>query len=59
MPVKSFDHVLRSSEYLDQKVLYVLNNPVRRGLVADWSEYRWVWCKEWVNTYAPVRNTVA
>ncbi len=40
---ESFDHVLRSSEGLEAKSAYVLQNPVRRGLVADWREYRWVW----------------
>ncbi len=40
---ESFDHVLRSSEGLDAKVEYVLQNPVRKGLVGDWREYRWVW----------------
>jgi len=43
---ESFDHVLRSSEKLDEKVNYVLQNPVRRGLVNDWREYRWLWKKE-------------
>ncbi len=40
---ESFDHVIRSSEGLDAKVDYVLRNPVRRGLVADWRQYRWIW----------------
>jgi len=40
---ESFDHVLRCSEGLDAKVEYVLQNPVRRGLVADWREYPWTW----------------
>jgi REP element-mobilizing transposase RayT len=40
---ESFDHVLRCSEGLDAKVEYVLQNPVRRGLVNDWRQYRWVW----------------
>ena len=40
---ESFDHVLRSSEGLDAKVEYVLQNPVRRGLVGNWQEYRWAW----------------
>ncbi len=40
---ESFDHVLRSSEGLDAKVEYVLQNPVRSGLVGDWREYRWAW----------------
>jgi REP element-mobilizing transposase RayT len=40
---ESFDHVLRSSEGLDAKVEYVLQNPVRKGLIKHWSEYRWAW----------------
>jgi REP element-mobilizing transposase RayT len=49
---ESFDHVLRSSESLDAKVDYVLENPVRRGLVKVWTDYRWVWRKPAVNPYA-------
>jgi hypothetical protein len=40
---ESFDHVLRSSEGLDAKVAYVLQNPVRQGLVSAWRDYRWTW----------------
>lgn len=40
---ESFDHVLRSSESLDQKVEYVRQNPVRRGLVSSPGEYPWLW----------------
>jgi REP element-mobilizing transposase RayT len=40
---ESFDHVLRSSEGLDAKVNYVLQNPLRRGLVNDCRQYRWLW----------------
>jgi REP element-mobilizing transposase RayT len=40
---ESFEPVLRSSEGLDAKVEYVLQNPVRRGLVEDWRQYRWAW----------------
>jgi REP element-mobilizing transposase RayT len=43
---ESFDHALRSSEGLDAKVDYVLRNPVRRGLVNDWREYRWAWQRQ-------------
>jgi len=38
-----FDHVLRSDESLGQKIAYVLENPVRAGLVASPLEYRWFW----------------
>jgi REP element-mobilizing transposase RayT len=40
---ESFDHVIRSSEGMEQKVEYLLENPVRRGLVERWMDYRWVW----------------
>jgi REP element-mobilizing transposase RayT len=50
---ESFDHVLRSSESLDAKVEYLLNNPVRRGLVRNWRDYPWIWKKTFVNPFAP------
>src|SRR2546429_6856385 len=42
---ESFDHVLRSSESLDAKIDYVLQNPVRKGLVRIAREYPWSWRK--------------
>ena len=42
---ESFDHVLRSSESLDAKVAYVLNNPVRDGLVDLPGDYPWIWSR--------------
>ena len=50
---ESFDHVLGSSESLDEKIQYVLDNPVRRGLVANSAEYRWLWYREPENPYRP------
>jgi REP element-mobilizing transposase RayT len=43
---ESFDHVLRSSEGLDAKVEYVLQNPARKGLVQSWRDYKWAWQRE-------------
>lgn len=40
---ESFDRVLRVSEKLDEKIAYVLDNPVRKGLVHSTEEYRWLW----------------
>ena len=34
---ESFDHCIRSDEFLNAKMAYVLNNPVRRGLV-EWAK---------------------
>jgi len=50
---ESFDHVLRSSENLDAKIGYLLENPVRAGLAEDWTEYPWLWKKLFVNPFAP------
>jgi REP element-mobilizing transposase RayT len=50
---ESFDHVLRSSENLDAKMIYLLENPVRAGLVREWPEYPWLWRKPFVNPLAP------
>jgi REP element-mobilizing transposase RayT len=49
---ESFDRIVRSSESLDAKIAYVLENPVRKGLVNDFREYRWLW-------RAPVENPFA
>ena len=40
---ESFDRVLRSSEGLDAKIAYVLENPIRGGLVSTWEDYPWTW----------------
>jgi len=40
---ESFDRVLRISEKLDAKIEYILNNPVRKGLVSRPDEYEWLW----------------
>jgi REP element-mobilizing transposase RayT len=50
---ESFDHVLRSSESLDAKIQFVLDNPVRRGLVANSGEYPWLWHREQESPYRP------
>jgi REP element-mobilizing transposase RayT len=50
---ESFDHVLRSSENLDAKIEYVLENPVRRGLASIWTSYPWIWKKPFVNLFGP------
>jgi REP element-mobilizing transposase RayT len=34
-----YDHIIRTRKDLSQQVKYVLNNPVRKGLVTSWEEY--------------------
>jgi REP element-mobilizing transposase RayT len=40
---ESFDHVLRCDESLSSKMAYVLDNPVRPGLVKIGEDYGWLW----------------
>jgi hypothetical protein len=34
-----FDHILRKDESLPSVIRYILENPVRKGLVSDWRDY--------------------
>jgi putative transposase len=34
-----YDHVIRRQEDLTAQVRYILDNPVRKGLVSSWQEY--------------------
>jgi REP element-mobilizing transposase RayT len=40
---ESFDHVLRSEESFSEKLEYIRQNPVRRGLVTRPEDYPWLW----------------
>ena len=44
---ESFDNVLRSHEKIREKVEYICQNPVRKGLVRSEDDYPWLW-REWV-----------
>jgi REP element-mobilizing transposase RayT len=40
---ESFDHVLRSEEWLNEKCEYLRQNPVQAGLVRRPEDYPWFW----------------
>jgi putative transposase len=42
---ESYDHLIRSDEELERTIWYVLNNPVKAGLVATWQQWRWNYVK--------------
>jgi len=54
---ESFDRIVRSSESLDAKVDYILQNPVRKGLVQDWRQYKWIWQPPEENPFTPRNET--
>ena len=35
------DHILRRNENIVSALWYLFNNPVRAGLVSEWTEYPW------------------
>ncbi len=41
--IETFDHILRSDEKTVEKADYILQNPVRKGLVANAREWPWFW----------------
>ena len=41
---ESYDHYVRGEKELARIVEYILNNPVKAGLVEDWQEWRFNYC---------------
>ncbi|HUR98190.1 MAG TPA: hypothetical protein VMZ26_09025 [Pyrinomonadaceae bacterium] len=39
--VESYDHEIKNEEEFGRVTRYVLNNPVKAGLVKDWTEWPW------------------
>lgn len=42
---ESYDHTVRNQAELERIIKYVLFNPVKAGLVRDWREWPWTYCK--------------
>ncbi len=40
---ESFDRALRREEHFEAKLWYMLENPVRAGLVLNPMDYPWIW----------------
>lgn len=43
---ESFDHVLRNDEGIREKMEYIRQNPMRKGLVARPEDYEWLWLED-------------
>ncbi len=37
-----YDHIVRDEKEIVKHVRYILENPVRKGIVADWIEYKYI-----------------
>lgn len=42
---ESYDHVIRTGDELERTIWYVLNNPVKAGLVESWEQWQWTYVK--------------
>jgi hypothetical protein len=42
---ESFDHCVRDEEEWARIIAYVLNNPVKAGLIGNWREWRWTYSR--------------
>ncbi len=38
---RSYDHLVRRDESVEEVALYIVGNPVRMGLCSSWEEYPW------------------
>jgi putative transposase len=43
---ESFDHIIRNQSEWERIVNYVVNNPVKAGLVKDWREWKWCYRRQ-------------
>lgn len=41
---ESYDHFIRDDAELERVLQYVVNNPVKAGLVSDWRTWKWTYC---------------
>lgn len=42
---ENYDHVVRDEAEWQRIIMYVLNNPVKAGLVQQWQDWLWSYCK--------------
>lgn len=42
---ENYDHFIRDDAELERVIQYVLYNPVKAGLVDDWTKWKWSYCR--------------
>jgi putative transposase len=42
---ENYDRYVRSGDHWQSIINYTLNNPVKAGIVKEWSQYRWSWLR--------------
>lgn len=41
---ESYDHLVRDDDEKQRIIQYIMQNPVKAGLVNDWSDWKWTYC---------------
>ena len=47
---ESYDHSVRNASEWQRIITYVLNNPVKAGLIKDWEKWQWSYCRNFHGT---------
>jgi REP element-mobilizing transposase RayT len=42
---ENWDHVVRDDGEKKRIIAYILDNPIKAGLVDDWKRWKWMYCK--------------
>lgn len=51
---ESYDHEIKDAAEFGRVVQYVLNNPVKAGLVDHWSDWEWNYCRDSGDSSTPM-----
>ena len=46
---ESFDRIVRDANELQEKLNYIINNPLENGLVEKTEDYKWLYVKGWLD----------
>jgi REP element-mobilizing transposase RayT len=53
---ESYDHVIRDAEELERVIHYVIDNPVKAGLVESWRDWAWTYSGADCQSGLPIRD---
>jgi REP element-mobilizing transposase RayT len=46
---ENYDRIIRDENELFEKMNYIVNNPIRKGLARNPEDYKWLYVKGWLN----------
>lgn len=55
---ENYDRIIRDENELFEKMNYIVNNPIRKDLVRNPKDYKWLYVKGWLNDNSQARMPV-